>query len=82
MTNSNEFSPLSQPKPRSLDDLFEADPESLSDADIDEMVARLRAERSHFKLAKATKAKGPAKIPTGTVDELLGMLGLKKEPSA
>jgi len=76
--NSNESSPLSQAKPKSLDDLFDADPESLTDSDIDEMVAHLRSERAHFKQAKAQKAKGPAKIPSGSVDELLGMLGLKK----
>ena len=75
---SEPSSPLSQAKPKSLDDLFEADPDSLSDSDIDEMVAHLRSERAHFKQAKAQKAKGPAKIPSGTVDELLGMLGLKK----
>ena len=79
--NSSEslpVSPLTQANPRSLDDLFDADPESLTDADIDEMVQALRSQRAHFKQAKAQKAKGPAKIPSGSVDELLDMLGLKK----
>lgn len=78
MTNSSESSPLSVPRPRSLDDLFAAEPESLTDADIDIMVGHLRSERAHFKQAKAQKVKGPAKIPSGSVDDLLGMLGLKK----
>lgn len=41
-------SPLEQADPMALDKLFEADPEQLTDNDIDRIVARLREARAKF----------------------------------
>lgn len=82
MTESNNLSqnspsPLTQVKARSLADLFEAHPDTLTDEDIDRMVKELRDQRQHFKLAKQTKVKS-APIPVGTVDDILSLIGLEK----
>jgi hypothetical protein len=57
--------------------LFESHPDTLTDPDIDRMVVELRAQRAHFKQAKAQKVKA-APMPVGSVDEILGLIGLDK----
>lgn len=39
-------SPLTEPDPRSLDDLYSADPLSLTDSDVDRIVDDLREKRA------------------------------------
>src|SRR5262245_18512164 len=70
-------SPLAMAKPRSLTEMFEAHPDEITDAEIDRMVIELRAQRQHFKVAKQQKVKS-APVPTGSVDEILNLIGLDK----
>lgn len=70
-------SPLTQVKARSLAELFEAHPDTLTDEDIDRMVKELRDNRQHFKMAKQAKVKS-APIPEGSVDDILSLIGLDK----
>ena len=76
-SNPSESSPLTKVHSRSLNELFAAHPDTITDNDIDRMVAELRAQRAHFKTAKQTKAKAPT-IPQGTVDDILASIGLDK----
>lgn len=55
MTNS----PLSAPSPDSLTALFEADPLTLSDTDLDTLIGELRRRRSAFLAEEAAKALKP-----------------------
>ena len=57
--------------------MFEAHPDTLADVDVDRMVIELRAQRAHFKQAKQQKVKA-APMPIGSVDEILGLIGLDK----
>lgn len=70
-------SPLTQVKARSLAELFEAHPDTLTDEDIDRMVKDLRENRQHFKMAKQARVKS-APIPEGSVDDILSLIGLDK----
>ena len=69
-------SPLAAANPRSLDDLFQMDPDHLTDDDIKLMIQELRANRAIFKREKQIKT-SKAVIPTGTIDEMLEILDLK-----
>lgn len=71
-------SPLAQAKARSLDEIFAAEVDTLSDADIESMISALRANRAFFKQAKQAKPKVAA-IPHGSVDELMDILDLNKK---
>jgi hypothetical protein len=75
-SQTTQNSPLSEAKPRSLDDLFQADPDHLTDDDIARMVEELRLNRAHFKREKQLKV-SKAVIPTGTLDEMMEILDLK-----
>jgi len=72
----SSVSPLKEANPKSLDDLFQMDPDQLTDDDIKAMIEHLRANRTFFKQEKATRSR-TAVIPTGTVDEMLEILDLK-----
>lgn len=50
-----ENSPLSQVAPTSLDELFNKSPDKLSDADLDQIIAALRAERARWNQTEAKK---------------------------
>jgi hypothetical protein len=70
--------PLEEASPFSLEELMNRAPQ-ISDAEADQIVAYLRAQREKFaqqeatpKVKKAPKAKGPK--PTLSVDELLSGL--------
>lgn len=52
-------SPLAAPSPDSLTALFEADPLTLSDAQLDTLIAELRRRRSAFLAEEAAKALKP-----------------------
>ena len=82
--------PLTEAEPRSLDELYSADPLSLTDDDIDKMVADLREKRKLWaKEESASKTEGRARRPSAYKDApetgkiSLGDLGLlkKKESS-
>lgn len=47
--------PLSQVSPDSLSDLFNKSPDTLTDADLDQIIAALRAERARWNLSEAKK---------------------------
>jgi len=80
--------PLSEADPRSLDDLYAADPLSLTDNDVDKIVADLRQKRALWQREDAAaQAQGRARRPKeykaappkGQLD-LAGLgLGKKKE---
>ena len=77
------LSPLAQANPNALAELFSRDPLSLTDQDIDSMVALLRQQRTHWaetEIAKANKEKKPKKSPTATpsgdLSAVLATLGL------
>jgi hypothetical protein len=74
-----EKSPLSEPDPRSLDDLFAADPLSLTDTDVDRIAEELRAKRALWeKEDQESKAQGRARRPTAYRDAPeKGQLSLK-----
>ena len=76
-TTEPKGSPLATPNPKSLESLFEAHPDDLTDEDIDRMVVELRAQRTHVKQAKQAKIKS-APIPVGSIDEILAQIGLDK----
>lgn len=62
-------SPLSEPDPRSLDDLFAADPLSLTDEDIDRIVDELRTKRALWEREDAeAKQQSRARRPTAYRD--------------
>jgi len=70
--------PLAEASPFSLEELMNRAPQ-ISDAEADQIIAYLRAQREKFaqqeatpKVKKAPKAKGPK--PTLSVDELLSGL--------
>lgn len=65
-TSPGSTNPLTEADPLSLDALFSADPLTLTDADIDRMVARLRSERAKWASQEA-KPKGGAKREKVTV---------------
>ena len=78
-------SPLSEADPRSLDDLYAADPLTLTDADVDKIVADLRKKRALWESEDAAaqsqgRARRPkeykAPPPKGQLD--LSSLGLGK----
>lgn len=72
-------SPLAEANPRSLDELFAADPETLTDDDIHQMVVALRAKRSEFKVQKQDRKSAKAPLPlTASADDLLDLIGLGK----
>ena len=57
--------PLSEAEPRSLDELYSADPLSLTDDDIDKMVADLREKRVLWaKEESESQAQGRARKPS------------------
>ena len=57
-------SPLSEADPRSLDDLFAADPLTLTDADVDKISADLRHKRALWeKEDKEAQQQGRARRP-------------------
>lgn len=59
-----EESPLSEANPRSLDDLYSADPLSLTDDDVDKITNDLRQKRSLWeKEDAAAQAQGRARRP-------------------
>ncbi len=74
-------SPLDSASPASIDELFDRDPELLTNEDVQRIVERLRAARKTFAEAEATptkrgaKGKAPAMSPTGGKLDL-GQLGL------
>lgn len=76
--------PLAEPDPKSLDELFNADPLELTDEDLDTLVAEYRANRELWaKEEAAAKTQGRArrpkeykqKIPKGQLS--LSDIGLK-----
>jgi len=71
---------LSEVSARSLDDLFNADVETLTDADIEKMIAELRTQRSFYKHAKAQKTAKTTAIPLGSSEDILELIGLGKKP--
>ena len=57
-------SPLNEADPRSLDDLYAADPLSLTDDDVDKIVKDLREKRALWeKEDKEAQAQGRARRP-------------------
>jgi hypothetical protein len=71
-------SPLREVDPKSLDYIFGANPDELSDEDITRLCQELRKLRSEFTQAKQAKVKG-AHVPVAqNVDELMDLLDLKK----
>lgn len=75
MTSS---SPLTEVNPRSLDELFASEPDTLTDGDIQQMVIHLRAERHQFKQTKAAKENRKTPPAIGNGAELLSLLELTK----
>lgn len=71
-TSSQESNPLEEADPKSLDALFSADPLSLTDQDLDVMVAKLRAERAKWQ-AEAAKPKGTPKTKVTVTAKDLGL---------
>jgi hypothetical protein len=67
-----ESSPLAEASPTSLQEIFDKDPLSLTDEDIDRTVAELRAQRERW---EKTEAKGRGK-PKELVKIDLADLGL------
>jgi hypothetical protein len=63
-------SPLAQADPASLNELFLRDPLSLSEQDIDQIVAELRAQRA--RLAQAQAAGKPRRQATTKAKATLG----------
>jgi hypothetical protein len=62
--------PLSEASPTSLQDLFDKDPLSLTDSDIEQIVSSLRAARVKWESApkgRAPKAE-PKPLPTDLAD--------------
>lgn len=57
--------PLETVNPKSLDLLFEEDPEKLTDGDLDRIVARLREGRKNFAAAEQAGKKPKAQTKTG-----------------
>lgn len=72
-------SPLNEATPKSLDELFAAEPDTLTDEDIHQMVLVLRDNRKTFVAEKATKVKGGNTPIVATGGELLDLLGLSKK---
>jgi hypothetical protein len=77
-TEAQTPDPLAEASPFSLEELMNRAPQ-ISDAEADQIIAYLRAQREKFaqqeatpKVKKAPKAKGPK--PTLSVDELLSGL--------
>lgn len=70
---------LEEVRENSLDELFSRDPLSLSDADLDKMIALYREKRAVWAKGEAAKlaAKGAKKTPTAAPEKLsLEDLGL------
>lgn len=59
MPTAPEPSPLTEADPASLQELFNRDPLSLSDSDIDRIVSELRSQRARWEQGQRTK-KAPA----------------------
>ncbi len=60
----SDQSPLSEADPRSLDDLYAADPLSLTDNDVDKIVADLREKRALWESEDAAaQSQGRARRP-------------------
>lgn len=74
-----DASPLHEASPRSLDELFAAEPDTLTDEDIHRMVLELRDNRKTFVAEKAAKVKGGNTPIVATGGELLDLLGLTKK---
>jgi hypothetical protein len=67
-------SPLAEALPTSLQELFDRDPLSLTDDDIDRIVAELRAQRSRWEAGQRAGKKAPAQAaPTTLSLEDLGL---------
>ena len=80
---TKETSPLTEAEPRSLDELFSADPLSLSDRELDQIITSLRANRDKFAAEDAEASqKGRKRKPTAYKDPppkgkiSLGAIGL------
>lgn len=52
-----EPSPLQEADPASLQELFDRDPLSLTDSDIDRIVTELRAQRARWEQGQSARAK-------------------------
>ncbi len=64
-------SPLAEPSALSLDELFQRDPLSLSDRDIDTIVEELRRSRAKFNLVEKEKVTGKKSAsPQLSLDDL------------
>lgn len=60
-----ETSPLAQTNPKSLDELFEMDPEKLTKEDIEVIVSQMREARARFAAAEAAGKKAPLMNASG-----------------
>lgn len=67
------MNPVEEAQPTSLSDLFEKDPLSLSEKDLETIVASLREARKNFNAAPAKKAKSPKGIDIAGVSDILGI---------
>lgn len=69
---------MTEANPKSLDELFAAEPDTLTDDDVQRMVVALREQRKDFKLKKQDKKIEKASVPmVESADALLDMLDLK-----
>lgn len=65
------MNPLTEASPTSLQDLFDMDPLSLSDSDIEQVVRELRAQRERWAVAeKKIAGRGKTQVVAVSLDDL------------
>lgn len=65
-------SPLTEPSPTSLDELFSREPETLTDEELDIIVAALRKHYQQFQLDdKTARSSGAKRVTTAKTKEQL-----------